>query len=251
MKKNRTMRAAVLMLALTLITSCFVGSTFAKYTTGVAASDTARVAKFGVVLTTSTNIFNNQYDNGSSDISVDSDDDTDVIAPGTKDTAFVFTISGDPEVDVEVIASLGAVTMVTLPAGTYRDYTKTDPAATFTVGVGNDYIPVKWTLKRNDAAITNSSSVQLTNVKLSVINDYLEDELSGQYDAESNEFKNNVCGTYSLTWTWDIGDGATDAADTYLGQIAAGTVSAPANHEGDEYFNFTLRVNQLDTEAAD
>ena len=31
MKKNRTMRVAALLLALTLMTSCFVGGTFAKY----------------------------------------------------------------------------------------------------------------------------------------------------------------------------------------------------------------------------
>ena len=44
-KKNRTLRAAVLMLALVLITSCFVGGTFAKYVTSGDAGDNARVAK--------------------------------------------------------------------------------------------------------------------------------------------------------------------------------------------------------------
>ena len=47
MKKNRTMRVAVLMLALTLLTCCFVGSTFAKYTSSADSTvDTARVAKW-------------------------------------------------------------------------------------------------------------------------------------------------------------------------------------------------------------
>ena len=45
-KKNRTLRAAVLMLALVLITSCFVGGTFAKYVTSGEAGDNARVAKW-------------------------------------------------------------------------------------------------------------------------------------------------------------------------------------------------------------
>ena len=43
-KKNWTLRAAVLMLALVLITSCFVGGTFAKYVTSGSGTDSARVA---------------------------------------------------------------------------------------------------------------------------------------------------------------------------------------------------------------
>ena len=48
MKKNRTMRVAVLMLALSLITCCFVGSTFAKYTSSVSGNDTVSVAKWHI-----------------------------------------------------------------------------------------------------------------------------------------------------------------------------------------------------------
>jgi len=62
MKKNRTMRVAVLLMALTLMTSCFVGNTFAKYVTQETASDSARVAKWGVQFTTAGNpLFKTQY----------------------------------------------------------------------------------------------------------------------------------------------------------------------------------------------
>lgn len=47
MKKNRTMRVSALLLALTLITSCFVGGTFAKYTTTAGDDVKARVANWG------------------------------------------------------------------------------------------------------------------------------------------------------------------------------------------------------------
>ena len=50
MKKNWTMRVALLIVALALITSCFVSGTYAKYVTSTTASDSARVAKFGVQL---------------------------------------------------------------------------------------------------------------------------------------------------------------------------------------------------------
>lgn len=50
MKKTKFMRAALLLLVLTLITSCFVGGTFAKYTTSGNAQNHARVAKWGIEL---------------------------------------------------------------------------------------------------------------------------------------------------------------------------------------------------------
>ena len=48
MKKFSTSKLVVLMLVLTLVTSCLVGGTFAKYTAEISTSDTARVAKFAV-----------------------------------------------------------------------------------------------------------------------------------------------------------------------------------------------------------
>lgn len=46
MTKNRSMRIAILVLALALLTSCFVGSTFAKYTSSSEGTGTATVAKW-------------------------------------------------------------------------------------------------------------------------------------------------------------------------------------------------------------
>ena len=64
LKNNRTMRAAVLLLALVLITSCFVGGTFAKYVTSGDAADHARVAKWGVTVTAhgTGDVFAKEYD---------------------------------------------------------------------------------------------------------------------------------------------------------------------------------------------
>ncbi|MFR0985955.1 MAG: hypothetical protein ACLSFZ_04975 [Frisingicoccus sp.] len=45
MKKNRMMRLASSLLVLTLLTTCVISGTFAKYTTQAGGSDTARVAK--------------------------------------------------------------------------------------------------------------------------------------------------------------------------------------------------------------
>lgn len=63
-KKNVLMRSAGLLLALVLVTSCFVGSTFAKYVTSGDAGDNARVAKWGVSITAHAtgDVFAKEYD---------------------------------------------------------------------------------------------------------------------------------------------------------------------------------------------
>lgn len=116
-KKNWTMRAAVLMLALVLITSCFVGGTFAKYVTSGSGTDSARVAKFGVTVSANGDVFAKEYDTDDQTVvgtiakSVISTDK--VVAPGTTSNGdFVAaTITGTPEVAVRVSYKLDAATL--------------------------------------------------------------------------------------------------------------------------------------------
>lgn len=107
MKKNRTMRAAALLLALTLMTSCFVGGTFAKYTSSATGEDSARVAYWGFGDTSTLNLgglFSTDYTD------VKSKNGDDVIAPGTKGSAtFDFKYKEavksnmtDPATDIDV-----------------------------------------------------------------------------------------------------------------------------------------------------
>lgn len=106
MKKTKLMRAALLLLVLTLVTSCFVGGTFAKYTTSAEGSDIARVAKWGVEITANGATFANKYATDTGNVvgtianSVVSADK--VIAPGTKGNMVGMTITGTPEVAVSV-----------------------------------------------------------------------------------------------------------------------------------------------------
>lgn len=107
MKKTGFMRAALLLLVLTLITSCFVGGTFAKYTTSASGTDTARVAKFGVQIRANGGTFAKEYatdDNtvaGTIAKSVVSTREN-VVAPGTRGDMAKMTLSGTPEVAVRV-----------------------------------------------------------------------------------------------------------------------------------------------------
>lgn len=107
MKRNRWMRAGGLLVVLTLITSCFVGGTFAKYVSEAQGDDTARVAKWGVVVTVTGDGFKTSYgkDYAYSNVGGDtviSSTEEKVVAPGTKGTFGGVKITGKPEVAVKI-----------------------------------------------------------------------------------------------------------------------------------------------------
>ncbi len=238
LKKIWTMRAAVLMLALVLITSCFVGGTFAKYVTSGTGSDTARVAKFGVEVTVTNNtMFKTEYTTDAYGTgitySVKSSDDDKLVAPGTKeDGALTFSVTGRPEVAVNVKLDLVVAKDVFLKAGTYDDYTTADTTDTF--DISDDYMPVVFKLE-NDG--TECKTGTLKDIK-----DYL-DGVSGDFDP--NTSLSTQFGTYTLSWAWAFsGD---DKADTLLGNLAAGTATVDnAKYSTDIEFTLTATVTQID-----
>ena len=247
MKKNRMMRLASILMIAVLMTTCTISGTFAKYVSAVSANDTARVAKWGVELTADADVFKPTY-NGTSGVAVKADDDTDVIAPGTTGTATIFTIAGAPEVDVDVVATLGAYTIATLPAGTYKDYTNQNPGTPDYV-LGSAYKPVKWTLTKVTAGIDgidgngdDQTNVEVAAQNLDAVQTYLTG-ISTRYEVESNEFA-DIVGEYTLTWDWAFE--VDDKADTFMGQVAAGVAAAPAGYVGNESFAFSLTVTQVD-----
>lgn len=99
MKKTKLMRAALLLLVLTLITSCFVGGTFAKYVTEGKSTDKARVAKWGVTVTATGDTFADTYSNNN-EVTVKASEK--VVAPGTEGKMAAVKLSGTPEVAVKV-----------------------------------------------------------------------------------------------------------------------------------------------------
>jgi len=109
MKKNVMMRAASTLLVAVLLTTCAISGTFAKYTTSASSIDTARVAKWGVVVTATGTTFAKSYaTNDSATVTtitnsvVSSETDKNVLAPGTSGTLAKATITGTPEVAVKV-----------------------------------------------------------------------------------------------------------------------------------------------------
>ena len=111
MRKNRMMRLASALLILTMVTTCAISGTFAKYVTSDSATDSARVAKWGVgVEVTGENAFLLTYDTDDDScsstieksVTTSSAGDDPIIAPGTKGTLGTVTITGSPEVAVNV-----------------------------------------------------------------------------------------------------------------------------------------------------
>ena len=134
MKKNLFLKLASGLLVLCLASTCAIGTTFAKYVTGDSASDTARVAKWGITVSTSGTLFGTDYAkngetnsdeiialNSSTNVSAFEGSDIDIVAPGTKnDTGFMVTISGTPEVEYDVTSSnTDAIEDIYLKAGAY------------------------------------------------------------------------------------------------------------------------------------
>ena len=145
MKKNKFMRLASCLLVGTLLTTCAISGTFAKYTTQDAAEDSARVAKWGVELQVIGSLYSDSYKDlpvvsaadTDATISVQADnraesvDGDNVVAPGTKseDNAFSFKLNGKPEVDNLIKATIKAQNIF-LAAGSYGIMVKVDVPVT-------------------------------------------------------------------------------------------------------------------------
>lgn len=242
MRKNRMMRAASALLVAVLLTTSTISGTFAKYVTEASGHDEARVAKWGVEVSgIADGLFAETYAaDSSTTIANTVEANEEVVAPGTKnEDGVTFMLKGTPEVAVKVeieitdIATTGEPIEVKLPAGTYVDYTKvtaTDVNGIATYGdkftLTNDYYPVVFTLSDNGTVLKKGT--------LAEIKDYIEGKLRkdsvegdgrvGEYAPGTNltTILGGTTGVYTLTWEWAFESG-NDAADTYLGNVIAGT----------------------------
>lgn len=163
MKKNTMMRIASILLVVTLLSTCVISGTFAKYVTKAEGEDQARVAKWGVLVSIDGNLFADKYDatdeaylEDGGEYAVVSANGDQVVAPGTSaeqaDMALVATVKGTPEVAARYTLEGKNIKDVVLEAGDYTDYTQLIKAAdgsygyTGTFNLAKDYAPVKWNL---------------------------------------------------------------------------------------------------------
>ena len=264
MKKNVFLKLASALLVLCLASTCAIGTTFAKYTTADSASDTARVAKWGITVAVSGTLFGTDYATTPNDSiaaatqqSVSSLDAAKVVAPGTKNfTGFQVKLSGQPEVAYKITANTNDVTIedIWLKANTYGvmvpvhgvnaatslanlyvlDGATYKPATAYAVDTTYYALHDKVVLadKYNpiqwSVANNGADSVTIAAGDLNAVTNALVAAMNGK----TGDAKDTLEATYTLTWEWpwEVNNGA----DTILGNLQA--VAA-----GD-----TIRVVKLD-----
>ncbi len=113
MRRNISMHAAGALFLATMFTTCMVSGTYAKYTSSSTVSDSARVAKFGIVASVTGSLFGEAYTGPDSNTIVEytdtsatvrvSQQGTNIFAPGTQNNdGMTVSITGKPEVDVNI-----------------------------------------------------------------------------------------------------------------------------------------------------
>ena len=218
MRKNKMMRTASGLLVATLLTTSVISGTFAKYTTAASGKDSARVAKFGVTITTTGDMFANEYDTDNTTVagtitkSVIASGTTgakdDVVAPGTKGTLAKATISGTPEVAVRVAYE------ATLTLEGWKDKD------------GNAYCPIVFKVNNETYGLTgmkDAAGTPVTNESASTAE--LKTAVENAIKAYSKDYEPNTdlstkTDDYvKVSWEWAF-DKNDDEKDTYLGDCA-------------------------------
>lgn len=234
-RNNKLMRASGILLVLTLITSCFVGGTFAKYVTEGEGKDSARVAKWGVEVEVTGDGFRTMYGKddtasnikGNTVISLDGDK---VVAPGTKGTFAGITITGQPEVAVEIKTTAD----VNLSG--------------WNVGPdGEFYCPLKFTIggQTINGLDYSKSTSGGENSFQAAIKKAIEDATTQEVEAGTDLSRIGESITYSWEWPFENGTGTainqSDELDTLLGDKAAEGTDVPKIS-----IDVTTTVTQID-----
>jgi len=243
MKKNKMFRLASALLILVLLTTGIVGGTFAKYTTEGTGTDTARVAKWGVEVSTTGKAFQTEYtadedvtDSANQKITnsvATSVTGEKLVAPGTGGDLFEASVTGKPEVAVTVSTS-GKLTL------TGWEYAP-DP---MNPTAKEEYCPIVITIDGTNykmgAATDEANHVYGTIAEFQTA---VEKVLSKTQNFAPNT---DLAAGFSpsASWKWEFAgpDAAayqTDAKDTALGNLAAGGTAPTIKLE------YTVTVTQI------
>ncbi|MDD4291851.1 MAG: hypothetical protein PHX51_06445 [Clostridia bacterium] len=252
MKKNLTIKLTFVLLIVVIITTSLIGTTLAKYvTTGDIATETARVAKWGVTVT-ATNVdtmFSTEYydvDNTISnftatgtydadEMSVRSSNTEKVVAPGTNGKLGAYSLAGNPEVDV--IVNYAA----TLELGDNWTYNSAY------------YCPIVITVNGTAiSGLTYTSADDFEDAVVATINGYTK-----SYEA-GTDLANVGTDNIGITWAWAFESGyVCNTAGTYntvaytVGQlIDATTYAALTDPDKANFTNLDVYDTALGNAAA-
>ncbi len=216
-KRLNTNKMVALLAVLCMITSAFVGSTLAKYTTSGEGTDSARVAKFGVtVKATSDTAFKTEYASDTaaySELTVKSDTTDKLVAPGTSGTLADVSLEGKPEVAVKVA------------------YAAEFSLTGWTTDGTTEYCPLVITVEGTEYTCTSTVTEFENAVKTAIENCSKDYEVNTDLSTIGNDAP-------SISWKWAI-DGD-NVKDTALGDRAADNNAAGIS------LKLTTTVTQID-----
>ena len=219
-RSSMMVRLVALLAVAMMFTMCFVGGSFAKYVTSGNGSDSARVAKWGVTVSVTADMFKETYakdDAGFTRAANTVVSTEDVVAPGTSGSMAAFTLGGTPEVAVRV-AFTGTLEL----GANWKDSTDAY------------YCPIEITVsgttfKGNDYASADEFETAVNNKIATYTKDYA-----------ANTNLSTIGGDAPvISWAWAF-TGNNDAKDTYLGNQAAESNAATIS------LSVTVTVTQID-----
>lgn len=253
-RTNKAARVAALILVLVLVTMCILGGTLAKYITKDSGSDSARVAKFGVVATMSGNLFGQAYshdaattdksaivaystDNANCTIKT-SQSGSKILAPGAfNDKGMTISIKGQPEVATAVTfeapkdASNKAYvdSDIALNAGSYGVMTKVDRSA---IDKDNDYTVNKY----YKLAADNESFVEAIGTEDATVSFY---KLKDTATVDTNPY---------MPVTWTVTKNGTSEQVTSIAALKAKVAVLAGEHDPNyDYDKSTSIASGLNT----
>lgn len=195
MKKARNFMLVALV-GLTFATMSSVAGTYAKYTENGTSTDNARVAKFGVTISSTDATANTLFTKGDGEFVANTED---LVAPGTKGTLAGFTISGTPEVAVD--ANIEAVLEL----------------ENWTLANGTEYMPLIFTIGTEDYYIGKDGITTVADLITAV-----QDAIGVNAQYKVGEAISATMPTVSYRWDYEADTNLTnntqnDANDTVLG----------------------------------
>ena len=175
MKKDKTVKIVILLLALTMVVLMLVSGTYAKYTSTASGTDSISVAKWSILLgqteiatasaqTVTIDLFNTIYDtNGGA---AETDVASNLIAPGTKGS-FSLDITNNSEVNAEYTLTSSVTNTSNIPVefsvdggSTWTTTINTSSSATALNMGATQTIDVKWRWAFEGSGSTNYTASQ-------------------------------------------------------------------------------------------
>ena len=251
MKKNKMMRLASVLLVLTLLSTSVISGTFAKYTTSVTGTDKARVAYWGfddidgfINTTIDLDLFDGEY-TGTDGTTVDSENDDNVLAPGTSKTVDIgFGYTAATDANALTAGAIGAPEVdytfkIELVVADDADYDSLDANTNF-----------YWTLKKSDE--TEATKYQ-TVAEFKAAVEAMAGEADGEKKYEAGNlptYFTNADEKHTIGWVWEFEDEddplTTDIDEEAKQDVIDTAMGNALTNLDDITFTLTITATQVD-----